>query len=140
MLNDVWSNSCAGITEHNLDLTAFAEITRRNLQLSSVRHRIATIVYEVEKNLMQTVAISRNARQALVERHGCSNVSRFQHRPYQLNQLADRRIDVSEFELDSPAMSTLQQSLHRLHDGAQLGIDYFKPALSVGRIAMITGQ
>src|SRR5258708_1434574 len=97
MLNDVRGNSCAGITKHYLDLLALAEITRRDLQLSSIWHRITAIVHEVEKNLVQTVAIGRDVRQTVVERDRCLNILRLEHWPHQQCQLTDCRIDVSRF-------------------------------------------
>src|SRR6266550_4219485 len=110
MLNDVESNPCAGITKHYFDLLVLREIPRRDLQLASVWHCIAAIIHEVEKYLVEAVAIGGDARQVLSESDCCLNVPRFKHWPYEQRQLPDGGVNVGQFERYPPTMRALEQT------------------------------
>src|SRR5689334_23493916 len=89
-------NADAAVDKPHLNQTFSRKIIRDELHLAAFRHRIETVVHQIQKHLMQTFTIRAHRRQLQIKLAHHADVSRFEQRSYEQQHFVDDLIDVRE--------------------------------------------
>src|SRR5690242_4668671 len=109
MVLRVRRNADTRVAEPHLDQTFSGEIVRHEFHLAALRHRVETVVYQIQKHLVQCFAIRAHRWELRIELTGNANVSRLEQWSNQQQHFFHDLIDVRELQFDWAAMSTFEQ-------------------------------